>query len=333
MDVDFGFDVITLFATVLAATRAFDENDGPVPQHDSVLTGQIYYAELMATRNTHRFQNVARMDKDTFLSLLELLCTHGGLANSLFMSAGEKLLMFIHALVGQSNRQIAERWQHSGSTVSITLHQVADSILLCKQLFFQRPTEGDPVQSYIAENQKFAPYFGDCIGALDGTHIPAILPIDEHGVFRNRKKSISQNVLAVTNFDLTFSYALCGWEGSAHDSRVLDDAKSKGLPAITGKYFLGDGGYALSSTVLTPYRGVRYHLKEWAIGNRKPQNAKELYNLRHSSLRNAIERIFGVVKKRFPILVVMRSFEFSFQCDRVLRALMLHNFIRPNQLY
>lgn len=89
MDVDFGFDVITLVATVLAATRAFDENDGPVPQHDSVLTGQIYYAELMATRNTHRFQNVARMDKDTFLSLLELLCTHGGLANSLFMSAGK----------------------------------------------------------------------------------------------------------------------------------------------------------------------------------------------------------------------------------------------------
>ena len=35
----------------------------------------------------------------------------------------------------------------------------------------------------------------------------------ENGVFRNRKKFISQNdVLAVTNFNLTFSYALCGWE-------------------------------------------------------------------------------------------------------------------------
>ena len=96
---------------------------------------------------------------------------------------------------------------------------------------------------------------------------------------------------------------------------------------------MGDGGYALSSTVLIPYRGVRYHFKEWAIGKRKPQNAKELYNLRHSSLRNAIERIFGVVKKGFPILVVMRSFEFSFQCDLGLCALMSHNFIRLNQLY
>jgi len=45
---------------------------------------------------------------------------------------------------------------------------------------------------------------------------------------------------------------------------------------------------------LTPYRGVRYHLKEWAKGNLKPQNKEELFNLRYSKLRNVIERIFGV---------------------------------------
>jgi DDE superfamily endonuclease len=110
------------------------------------------------------------------------------------------------------------------------------------------------------------------------------VPIEEHGFFRNRKKYISQNVLAVVNFDLTFSYALCGWEGSAHDSRVLDDARAKGLPFILGKFYIGDCGHALSSTVLTPYRGVRYHLEEWALGNRKPQNAKEIFHLRHSFL-------------------------------------------------
>ena len=52
------------------------------------------------------------------------------------------------------------------------------------------------------------------------------MPIEDQAVFRNRKKSLSQNVLGVCNFDLTFSYVLCGWEGSAHDSRVLDDAKT-----------------------------------------------------------------------------------------------------------
>jgi hypothetical protein len=31
-------------------------------------------------------------------------------------------------------------------------------------------------------------------------------------------------VLAAITFDLKFCYVLAGWEGSAHNSRVLDDA-------------------------------------------------------------------------------------------------------------
>jgi DDE superfamily endonuclease len=53
---------------------------------------------------------------------------------------------------------------------------------------------------------------------------------------------------------------------------------------------------------MTPYRGVRYHLKEQRQANQKPENAKELFNLRHSSLRNVIERIFGVLKRQWQIL-------------------------------
>ena len=36
-DADFAYDVITLVATVLAASSPVDEV--PVPQHDSILTG------------------------------------------------------------------------------------------------------------------------------------------------------------------------------------------------------------------------------------------------------------------------------------------------------
>ncbi len=44
--------------------------------------------------------------------------------------------------------------------------------------------------------------------------------------FRGRKKFPSQNVLATVDFDLRFLYVLAGWEGSAHDSSVLQDALS-----------------------------------------------------------------------------------------------------------
>jgi hypothetical protein len=36
--------------------------------------------------------------------------------------------------------------------------------------------------------------------------------------------------------------------------------------------------------------------------DQKPENAKELFNLRHSLLRNVIERIFGVLKRQWQIL-------------------------------
>jgi len=51
----------------------------------------------------------------------------------------------------------------------------------------------------------------------------------------------------------------------------------------------------LKPNIITPYRDVRYYLKEYSQGG--PQNAKELFNLRHSSLRNVIERTFRVMKK------------------------------------
>jgi hypothetical protein len=69
-----------------------------------------------------------------------------------------------------------------------------------------------------------------------------------------------------------------------------------------GKYWLGDAGYGNSEFVIAPYRGVRYHLKEVRQANQKPENAKELFNLRHSSLRNVIECIFGVLKRQWQIL-------------------------------
>lgn len=45
--------------------------------------------------------------------------------------------------------------------------------------------------------------------------------------YRDRHGNLSQNVLAACNFDLEFIYVLSGWEGSAHDSKVLNDALSR----------------------------------------------------------------------------------------------------------
>ena len=50
------------------------------------------------------------------------------------------------------------------------------------------------------------------------------MPPEIQGKFRSCKDGTTQNVLAAISFDLKFTYVLAGWEGSAHDSRVFNDA-------------------------------------------------------------------------------------------------------------
>ncbi|VFQ78605.1 unnamed protein product [Cuscuta campestris] len=85
----------------------------------------------------------------------------------------------------------------------------------------------ESVPYIIRESTRFYPYFKDRVGAIDDTHIPAMVVGREVSSYRNRHETISHNVLAVCNFDLQFIYVLSGWEGSAHDSKVLNDALSR----------------------------------------------------------------------------------------------------------
>ncbi|PPD90763.1 hypothetical protein GOBAR_DD12308 [Gossypium barbadense] len=121
-------------------------------------------------------------------------------------------------------------------------------------------------------------------------------------------------------------------EGNAHDSRILSDALSRpgGLRIPEGKYYLADAGYGIRNGYITPYRGVRYHLKEFRVQG--PKNAKELFNLRHSSLRIMVERVFGILKKRFRELDAEPFWNFQTQSDKkekkqengLLREMKLH---------
>ncbi|VFQ71810.1 unnamed protein product [Cuscuta campestris] len=189
---------------------------------------------------------------------------------------------------------------------------------------------GFAVPSKIRGNTRFYPYFKDCIGAIDGTHIPAMIKGRQVSSYRNRHGVQSQNVLAACNFDLEFIYVLSGWEGSAHDSKMLSDALSRrnGLEVPQGKYFLVDCGFANRRQFLAPFRGVRYHLKDFGGQGRHPRNANELFNLRHASLRNVIERIFGIFKSRFTIFKTAPPFPFEAQAELVLACAGLHNFLR-----
>ena len=61
---------------------------------------------------------------------------------------------------------------------------------------------------------------------IDSTHIPCIVLTNLQITYRNRKGFTSQNVIAIIDFDLKFTYMVAEWEGSVHDARVLLSTRS-----------------------------------------------------------------------------------------------------------
>jgi len=121
-----------------------------------------------------------------------------------------------------------------------------------------------PVNEYsktVDTYQKFYPYLKAALGAFDWRPIALHVPLSGVISHHNRKAQVSQNIFPACTFDMYFSYVLTSWKGSAHDSHV-QDARSKGSEIPEGKYYVGDAEYVLKTGCLTPYRRVRYHLRE-----------------------------------------------------------------------
>ncbi|XVE52166.1 hypothetical protein DITRI_Ditri02bG0100600 [Diplodiscus trichospermus] len=266
------------------------------------------------------------MKLSTFNSLCELLTINGLLQPSKNMSVREQVIIFLQ-IIGHNARFrfVAGKFHRSVETVHRYFRVVLKSILKLYKHLVGDPESSTPPE--ILNNPRFYLYFNDCVGAIDETHIQASVPIEVQGKFHDRKDSTTQNVLAAITFDLKFTYVLAGWEGSEHDSRVLNDVLSRprGLKINEGKYYLGDAGYGTRNEIICPYHGVRYHLREFT--DHPPENEKELFNLRHSSSQTTTKRGFGILKKLFRAIDSKPQWSYGTQVDLVLASCILHNHI------
>ncbi|KAM7513853.1 hypothetical protein LguiA_003436 [Lonicera macranthoides] len=280
-------------------------------------------------------REMLRMDKHVFHKLCDNLRNRGMLRDTAGVMIEEQLAIFLN-IVGHNerNRVIQERFQHSGETISRHFNNVLKAIKSLSREFLQPAPTSTPPE--ILASNRFYPYFKDCIGVIDGMHIPAHVPAKDQSRFRNKRGDLSQNVLAACTFDLQFIFIYPGWEGSAADSRVLRavlDDPDQNFPEIPeGKYYLVDMGYSNMEGFIAPYQGVRYNLHEYRGANHLPRNAKELFNHRQASLRNVIQRSFDVLKARFPILKLAPQYAFHTQRDIVIAACVLHNLIRREEI-
>ncbi|GJZ33754.1 putative nuclease HARBI1 [Tanacetum coccineum] len=174
------------------------------------------------------------------------------------------------------------------------------------------------------------------IGALDGTLVHAVVPVDQQIRYRGREKGeCFQNVLGICDFNMMFTFVWAGWEGIAHDSRVLTEVAfnlNSNFPfPPPNKYYLCDAAYTNMCGFMAPYRNTRYWLAYFR--RRRPLTKEERFNHAHAQLRNVIKRAYGVLKARFLILKQMDPYPFPIQRNVVIACFAVQNFIRKCNIH
>lgn len=172
--------------------------------------------------------NMFRMTRPMFDKLHDLLVQSYGLKSTSKSNSIEALGMFLW-MVGapQSVRQANNRMDRSSETVHRNFGKVLKALVkLAADII--RPVDPDFKTIHRRlQSPRFRPHFNGCIGAIDGTHVEVVVPNDKMVQYLCRKGHTTQNVLAIVDFDMRFTFVLAGWPGSVHDMRVFNDATNK----------------------------------------------------------------------------------------------------------
>ncbi|CAN1152804.1 hypothetical protein LINPERHAP2_LOCUS18983 [Linum perenne] len=161
-----------------------------------------------------------RMNCRCFQKLCRLLVTDGGLRGSWNIDIDEMVAIFIYTIAHNENNRILQVvFRRSGETISRVIHSVLFAVLKLHKILYRKP---EPITENSTEPRW--KYFKNCLRALDETIITVRVPRESQQRYHTRKGTLGINVLGVCNSNLEFIYTLAGWEGSAHDGRVLRDA-------------------------------------------------------------------------------------------------------------
>ena len=213
-----------LLMVAVAAYASQSERLPYAPRRIPMVTG-IQWVEAKEA-NAQVFYSMFRMRRSVFYPLLDLLVGRYGLTSTCNMSSKEALALFLWTLgTCQTTDNVADRFEHSRSIISKKFYEVLDCVdRMAGDYIAPKDRNFNEVHPKLQQT-RYCPHFKDAIGAIDGTHIKVIVPKENEIQHMNRKGYTSQNVMAICDFDLRFTFVVTGWPGSVHDTRVWTDAR------------------------------------------------------------------------------------------------------------
>lgn len=207
------------------------------------------------------------------------------------MSARQQMEIFLRYLSDPGFQSgVAEDFGVHRTTVTKTFSCVLEKVYEKVHHWVKFPST--PAELNEAREEWSIKYgFPTAIGAVDCTHVEIYKPRVFKDEYVNRKGKFTLNVQMTCNASEIITSVDAGWPGSVHDSRIWRRSGIQNiLKEFNGAYcLLGDSGYPISPWLMTPFKPA--------------EGAQEKhYNTVHARQRVIIERVFGQIKQRFPIL-------------------------------
>ncbi|XP_040383089.1 uncharacterized protein LOC102722321 [Oryza brachyantha] len=199
-----------------------------IPRHTSRLSGRERLEEILEG-HVMDCKVAFRMEPHVFKAIANYLREEKLLKDRRHVRIEKTLGMFMFMLSHNASfEDLQYEFKHSGDTIHRHIKSIFKIIPKLTYRFLKLP-HVEQTHWKIRTNPRFFPYFKNCIGAIDGTHIPITINGEKAAPYRNRKGTLSQNVMVACDFDLNFTFISCGWEGSATDARVLRPAMNSGF--------------------------------------------------------------------------------------------------------
>ena len=226
-------------------------------------------------------------------------------------------------------RTVAHLFEVARSTVCETVHETCQAIVTVLREKYVRFPSSDSLDAIV---DGFQTKWGvpQCVGAVDGSHIPIYGPKENHTDYYNRKGYYSIVLQGLVDHRYCFLDVYIGWPGSVHDARVFAHSSlysqlSKGelLPhnkTITYNrtdiplFILGDSAYPLETWLIKPF-------SQNAAATPQQRN----YNYRISRARIVVENAYGRLKARWRRLLKRNDMHLNNIPVVVTVACVLHN--------
>ena len=256
-----------------------------------------------------------RFRREDILYICEILRPHlqRPTRRSHALTVEEQVLIALRFFAcGSFYEVIADGLAVTKSTVGHVMHSVAAALAGLIHQYVRFP---DTEEEITQTKRKFFSIarMPNTIGAIDCTHIHIQAPHEREWEFVNRKGRHSINVQLIGNADLKITNCVVRWPGSVHDARILRESHLYRRLQQTAPdgILLGDSGYPLLRWLMTPFATVTC-------------DPQQRYNNAHIATRGTIERINGVLKRRFACLNYLRV-EPKQACNIISACIVLHN--------